>query len=531
MTAPDLVSIGPSPAPPAPFAATAPADPSLSAPAPNLSPIAQTPHSPEPTHAPTATLTPADHPTALAPLPLSAATAAPSPIPEPSPPTSAASAEAEALSLIKIGLSHTDSGKYDSAEIAFYQVIKNPATTLANTKSGILGLARMHRKQGALTKAAAIYERYLKDYPGDDRTPDALLELGRTLRALGVYKSAITRFYAVINSTLKLPSQGFEHYQVLTKTAQFEIAETHFESGDFAEAAKFYNRLSLLDLAPDDRARAHFKAGCSTRLKGDLLGAVAKFRAFIEQSPDDENIPEARYLLAVTLRDLKRPEEALAATLELLRTEQANLTQAPKRWAYWQRRTGNQLANDFFESGNILNAQAIYTGLIDLSPEPTWRLPLSYQIGLCYERLGAHDRARTAYQTVVDTLTKTPSPELPELAHMAAWRIEHLGWREGVEKKVTAFFSGDSAPPHPLAALTTSPTSTPKYLALPSAPSSAPSANLSPRASAPPLTNPPPFPAAPTFPPRSSPSSAATLSSNPSSAATLSSSPPKPNPP
>ncbi len=68
---------------------------------------------------------------------------------------------------------------------------------------------------------------------------------------------AINRFYSVLNSTLKLPPDAFDHYQLLAKTAQFEIAETHFETGNFAEAGKFFGRLRLLDLAPVDRARAH----------------------------------------------------------------------------------------------------------------------------------------------------------------------------------------------------------------------------------------------------------------------------------
>lgn len=355
----------------------------------------------------------------------------------------------EIQSLLKLGTTLTDRANYESAEIAYYQVLNHPYAAPADIKNALFGLARMQRKQGSLTKAVAIYERYLKDFPGDERTPDALLDLGRTLRALGVFKGAITRFYSVINSTLKLPGEGFEHYQVLTKTAQFEIAETHFQAGDFAEAAKFYTRLRLLDLAPSDRARAHFKAAYSLRLKGDLENAVSTLRAYIDQSPDDENVPEARYLLAVSLRELKRPEEAFATTLELLRTEQTRVARDPKRWAYWQRRTGNQLANDFFESGNTLNAQSIYQGLVELSPEPNWRIPLTYQIGLCYERLGNTERARAAYQVIVDTLGSTPPAELAELARMAAWRINHLSWRDGVSQQVSQLFettTGQTAP-------------------------------------------------------------------------------------
>lgn len=362
---------------------------------------------------------------------------APAPVPVPAAPPRARD---EVHGLLNLGASLTEREDYLAAEIAYRQVLNAPQAGETELKTALLGLAHMHRRQGALTKATAIYERFLKDYPGDDRTPDALLELGRTLRSLGVHKLALARFYNVINSTLKLPGEGFERYQVLAKTAQFEIAETHFQAGEFAEANKFYTRLRLLDLAPVDRARAHFKAGYSLRLQGDLDGAVTTLRAFIAQWPDDENIPEARYLLAITLREMKQPQEAFAATLELLRTEKSRIATDPKRWAYWQRRTGNQLANDFFESGDPLNARAIYAGLLELSPEPAWRLPITYQLALCYERLGITDRARSSYQAIVDATDATPAADFSELVTMAKWRIEHLDWRERVGQQITTFF-------------------------------------------------------------------------------------------
>ena len=346
----------------------------------------------------------------------------------------------ETQSLLSLGASMSERRDFESAEIAYRQVLNSPGADPEQIKTALLGLARVHRKQGTFTKATAIFERFLKDFPGDARTPDALLELGRTLRDLGVYKLAIERFYSVINSTLKMPSDGFERYQVLAKTAQFEIAETHFLAGNFVEAGKFYTRLRLLDLAPVDRARAHWKAGHALRLQGDLENAVGTLRAYIEQWPDDENIPEARYLLAVTLRDLNRPQEAFAATLDLLRTEKARTTGDTQRWAYWQRRTGNQLANHFYESGDAFNAQAIYASLVELSPEPTWRLPATYQLALCHERLGATEQARLAYQSIVDAAGANPPTDLAELARMAAWRIEHLQWRERVDQQLTKMF-------------------------------------------------------------------------------------------
>jgi TolA-binding protein len=346
----------------------------------------------------------------------------------------------EAQGLNNLGVSLTDRGDFGAAEIAYRQVLNGNAP-LEHTKSALLGLARMHRKKGELTKAAAIYERYLKDFPSDDRVPDALLELGRTLRDMGAPRLAIARFYNVINSTLKLPTNsGFEHYQLLAKTAQFEVAETHFQSGDFVEANKFFSRLRMLDLAPTDRARAHFKAGYSLHLAGDFEGAVTGLRSYIEQWPDDENVPEARHLLAITLRTLRRPQEALTATLELLRSEQSRSAADAKRWSYWQRRTGNQLANEFFQGGDILNALAIYHGLAALSAEPGWRIPVAYQIALCYERLSDPERACKTYHSILDTVGPSPSADIADVARMASARLAYVEWRNSTDNQVTALF-------------------------------------------------------------------------------------------
>jgi len=351
--------------------------------------------------------------------------------------------------LLNLGASLTNRGDYGSAEIAYRQVLNATNTAPVDVKSALLGLAHMHRRQGVLTKAVAIYETFLKEFPGDERTPDALLDLGRTLRDMGAYKLAINRFYSVINSTLKLPPGSFDRYQQLAKTAQFEIAETHFQAGEFDEAAKFFSRLKLLDLAPADQARAQFKAASSLHLLGDNEGAVTALRAYLTQNPEDENVPEARYLLAVSLRALQRTDEAFAATLDLLKAEKSLIKTDPKLWTYWQSRTGNQLANDFFQSGDTSHAAAIYAGLVDLSPEASWRLPIIYQVALCQERLGNLDRARASYHAIIDGAGKTPPPELAELARMAAWRLDHLEWTDQIGRKVAQMFQSTASNPEP----------------------------------------------------------------------------------
>jgi len=403
--------------------------------------------------APTVVAPPADTSPATGAAPALATKLPPAPSPEaPAPAVAPASGlrgppeptvEDEVSGLIRQGIAKTAEGDYDGANATFTRVLSLEATA-AQHRAALLGFARALRKKNELTKAAAAYEKILKDYPLDEDAPDIYLELGRTQRALGAYKTAINRFYSVINSTLKLPEAGAAHYRQLAKTAQFEIAETHFQAGNYQEASRFYSRLRLLDLATADRARAHFKSSYALFLAEDYLGAVASLRAYLDQHPEDENIPEARYLLAVSYRRLHRPLEALVEALELLRTEKARTAKDPKLWTYWQRKTGNQIANEFYEQGDSANALTIYLTLAELSPDPAWRLPVVYQAGLCYERLGEVSQAVASYQTILDNLRGpkgdgSARPELTDLARMAAWRLDQITWQENTQQRLLLF--------------------------------------------------------------------------------------------
>jgi len=357
---------------------------------------------------------------------------------------------AESASLLRLATALADRAEYSAAEVAYRHVLTRRALAATGQREALLGLARLFRRQGSLTRAAAVYEKFLKEHPDDPRVPEALLELGRTQRAMGAHKLAIARFYSVINATLKIPETDHERYQRLARTAQFEIAETHFAAGNFAEAGKFFTRLRLLDLAPGDRARAHFKAAYAQHLAGDREGAVTTLTTFLDEWPDDEQAPEAAYLLATTLRLLGRMDESLAATHRLLQDAREHADRDPRRWAYWQRRTGNQLANDFFQSGHVASALGLYTSLAGLSDDPAWRLPVVYQVGLCHERLHDQVRAEAAYRTVIEgiaALGAAAPGDLQEFQHRAAWRLDHLRWQHQTALQVAHLTTKEPARP------------------------------------------------------------------------------------
>ena len=394
------------------------------------------------------------------------ATAAPDPPPEahaaeaPAPAAAPSVAE-EIASLLRIGDQQLVLQDWASAVLAYNQVlVASRSATDLQVRTALIGLARAYRGDLRLTQSCAVYERYIKDYPGDDQLPVVFLELGRCLRVLGAHRLAISRFYSVLNTTLKLPEDGTNNYRQLARTAQFEIAETYFQSGDYDQAFRFYSRLRLLDLAPPDRARAAFKSAYALTLKGDDDKAVTHLRTHLSLYPDAENAAEARHLLALGLRRLGRAQESLAATLELLKIESSHTAADPKSWTHWQRKTGNHLANSFYEQGDILTALTIYECLRDLGGPPEWLLPVHYQIGLCQERLNQPALARTTYDLILTTLSSRPADAPPppailqDINTMVTWRLKHLSWLESTAKQSSLLLSPGAvaSTPSPVAA-------------------------------------------------------------------------------
>ena len=333
----------------------------------------------------------------------------------------------EQASLLRLGETKLVSGDLESALVA-YNAVASAAEDPLQIATALLGLARTLRKSGEGVKAAATYELLLRDHPDFGETPSALLELGRTYRELGSPKLAIARFYSVLNATLRMPEAEGLRYRRTVRTAQFEIAETHLSTGDYATAIKFFNRLNLLDLAPVDRARARFKVAYARLLAGEDLAALTALRSFIEQEPVAEQNPEARFLLATLLAKLGRHDESLQVTLDLLRHEHERVTPNASAWLAWQRRTGNQLANQFYTRSDFMGALLLFRALAELDAAQEWRLPILYQIGLCEERLNQQAAALEAYGEIAKVAGDKPLPMIADIVRMAAWRADQLGW-------------------------------------------------------------------------------------------------------
>ncbi len=329
------------------------------------------------------------------------------------------------------------------AEKLFEKLMRLGAPT-SRKRDAMLRMARqLEEKQNQPAKAIVVYEQFLENFPNDPESLDTLLRLGRLYRATGAKASALNKFYSVLYSSLQLKTG--EDYTNASLRAKMEIAHTHFAAGEFPKAGDLYSKIKLLKMSPEESSEVAFRLAYISFLTGEYANSLTEAQLFLDTFPASPLAPEAQYLFIQSLKKLGRDTEAMKETIELLQAGQRHGKTKPAVWAYWQRKTGNEIANELYESGDAFGALTIYQKLAALNDAPDWRGPTIYQIGLCYERLRHFDRAREAYRFIIDKIpatTKTPSGEaivgenVSTVRDMAEWRLEHLDWLERTEKEM-----------------------------------------------------------------------------------------------
>ena len=261
------------------------------------------------------------------------------------------------------------------------------------------------------------------------------MELGHLYRAMGGLEIAISNYYMVLNSSLNISIDQVERARDLSLNAKLEIAETHSELLEYEESYRHYELLSKLDLKPIERMRVDYRMCHLLYQLGRYQHAVPRLKQFLDQYRMSAHSPEIRYLLAKSYEKLNRKPEALKEVVQILQRQSSPDTALDGEADYWRQRTGNELANEFYEKRDYRSALTIYQSLARYNPAPEWRWPAIHQIGLCFERLGLPGKAILAYQEILDPegfeiSEESLSTSLQSLRQMAKWRLEHLNWED-----------------------------------------------------------------------------------------------------
>lgn len=299
-------------------------------------------------------------------------------------------------------------------------------------KSALLELALVAQDESNLTRAEQIYAQFVNRWSDDKRIPEVFLHQGQLFRQMGLNSLALAKFYSVMTAALALKNDQLEYYQKLVLDAQKEIAETHYQAGHFADAADFYSRLLKQNSPALNRAEIQFRLIRSLHASSNYTESAAQSRDFLTRFPESPNLPEVRFCLALALKQLGQNGESLQQVLTLLREQKAQAKEHPEVWAYWQQRTGNEIANQLYREGDYPHALDIYLSLEQLDHSTGWQLPVAYQVGMTYERLLQPERAMQTYSNIVNRQTElgtNASPGLQAIVDMARWRINFIQWQ------------------------------------------------------------------------------------------------------
>lgn len=359
-------------------------------------------------------------------------------------------------SLLQLARKATKNGEFALAE-NYYQTALSQPLPVDDKRDALVGLAQLlDTSMHQAARAVTVYEQVCDLYSKDPEIPAFTLRLGQLYREMGAYNSAINKLFAVLNSSLRFGDGDV--YRKLVQTAQFEIAETYFASGDYPKAGTYFSRLTRLDLPEEQKSEAEFKTANLAYLGGDYPATLIGTKKFLEHYPKHTLAAEAEYLTIQSLRQLKRDEEALTETLKILRSAKTVSKDQPEIWTYWRQKTGNDLANDFYAKNDLLHALTIYQALAEMSEKPAWRWPAVYQIGLCFERLRQPERAAQAYQYLIAQKAPAAKPAAPAEAPKEAAPKEAAKEtaKEGAPKEVAKGAEPKPAPgkePEPKEAL------------------------------------------------------------------------------
>jgi tetratricopeptide (TPR) repeat protein len=216
--------------------------------------------------------------------------------------------------------------------------------------------------------------------------------------------------------------------------AQTEIADTYYLDGKFEEAADYFNRILNSGDAEANREQLEWKLVRSVSYLTNHTDTIARAQSFLTRFPRSPNLPEVRFLLAAALQHVGRNADALQQVLLLLQSQQENGSKDPETWAYWQRRAGNEIANQLYKDGDCVDALELYLNLAELDPSPAWQAPVWYQAGMVYEQLQQWQKATDTYTRILDRQKEAAqtntTPALAALLEMAQWRKDYIAWMQ-----------------------------------------------------------------------------------------------------
>ena len=339
-----------------------------------------------------------------------------------------------------LGVRNREAGAYDAAARDFITLLEKFPPEEYRKKT-MLQLALIAELQSDWPKAQQIYRHFKSLWQDDPNVPLVSLRLAEIYREMGADELALSDFHTLILSTVRstdVKGKYFPVYERIVLKAKIEIANTHFQRGDYANAARYFNMLLRDETLDGDYNRAnvpivrHRLCECYSMLpdrSGELDGQV---EAFLKEHAGHELEADVRYLAVQSCQKRQKTAEALEHMQKILELQSESEQASAESRIRWKLRVGLEVAAQMFQSANYRAALEIYRTLLKYNDSPEDELFIWYQIGVISERLGQYDNASEVYQKIKDQLASSDSiskgPPVKLIDEMTDWRVGLLDW-------------------------------------------------------------------------------------------------------
>jgi len=247
--------------------------------------------------------------------------------------------------------SAADSTLYEPAAAAYLEVMGGPVGGGPRSRARF-GLSLCRLAQGRADAAVDSLRGLLRDLRDANLQPRVLHVLGRALLQRGDAREAVVRFQELL---LAFPSYEGR------RTAQTQLADTHFGLGEYALAAELYRQLYTSDPLADPTGSLRRRLAESRHHQGQYSAALDLYTTLLEELPAEAAADSMRYARGQLLIALERPDEALEVLAEIARRGNAGPMAAVAR---------RQRADLLFSLGRFDEAYADYEPLL-AQPEVT----------------------------------------------------------------------------------------------------------------------------------------------------------------
>ncbi len=348
-------------------------------PTPTLTPTPTPTLTPTPT--PTPTLTPTPTPTTTS-TPTSTLTPTPTPTPTSTP---------QPAERLEAGRAYQRNGDYERAITEYEVLLSEKAAEEAREASFLIG--ESHFLNGDYQLAEEDLERFLRDYPDDERGAQVLFLIARSHERMGDCVTAIEYYRRYLAQR-----------DVVADYVHELIGDCYVNLEDYSQAIVAYREALQESPSSDQETGLMEKVADAYSTAARYAESITWYEALLRKAEKDDQRAKFEYLIGQSYLELEKPEEAHQHFLEAV-------DRYPKAWYAYQALVELVDAGvevDEYQRGLVdYYAGAYWPAIraffryIESTPDHTG--DAYYYVGFAYSAVGSYESAMSAFDALIES--------------------------------------------------------------------------------------------------------------------------------